>query len=189
MNKKNQPLADHTRKVTKQNLSTVSLPTLEVLVAEDQVTNQQVLKQQLTMLGVSSTFVSNGEQAWQALQNSSFDILLTDIQMPLLDGLGLAKKIRNARQFNELVIIAITANITKNNIDNCCNAGMNGFLTKPIELVKLKSLLMEHSQTMMNTQPQQSKLAGVKSSAFDQLDLPLLRSMLGDDPMVHCMVF
>lgn len=185
----NQPLADHTRKVTKQNLSTVSLPTLEVLVAEDQVTNQQVLKQQLTMLGVSSTFVSNGEQAWQALQNSSFDILLTDIQMPLLDGLGLAKKIRNDRQFNELVIIAITANITKNNIDNCYNAGMNGFLTKPIELVKLKSLLMEHSQTMMNTQPQQSKLAGVKSSAFDQLDLPLLRSMLGDDPMVHCMVF
>ena len=80
-------------------------------MAEDQLTNQQVLKQQLTMLGVNSTFANNGEQAWQMLQDKSFDMLLTDIQMPLLNGLELAKKIRKNTQFNELIIIAVTANI------------------------------------------------------------------------------
>jgi signal transduction histidine kinase/CheY-like chemotaxis protein/HPt (histidine-containing phosphotransfer) domain-containing protein len=175
--------------ITQQSLNAVTLPTLEVLVAEDQVTNQQVLKQQLTMLGVCSTFVSNGEQAWEAIQNKRFDILLTDIQMPLLDGLGLAKKIRENTHFDELIIIAITANITKNNIDNCYTCGMNGFLTKPIELVKLKSLLMEHSQTMVNTRSEKSDGENIASDSFDQLDITLLKAMLGDDPSVHCMVF
>jgi len=175
--------------ITQQSLNAVTLPTLEVLVAEDQVTNQQVLKQQLTMLGVCSTFVSNGEQAWETLQNKCFDILLTDIQMPLLDGLGLAKKIRENTHFDKLIIIAITANITKNNIDNCYSCGMNGFLTKPIELLKLKSLLMEHSQTMVSTCSEKSGDENIASDSFDQLDITLLKAMLGDDPTVHCMVF
>ena len=175
--------------VTKQNLDAVTLPTLEVLVAEDQVTNQQVLKQQLTMLGVSSTFVSNGEQAWQILQSNNFDILLTDIQMPLLDGLGLAKKIREHSSFNELIIIAITANITKSNIDNCYNSGMNDFLTKPIELVKLKTLLMKHSKALVNTSIEKQDIKDIVSDSFDQLDITLLKAMLGDDPAIHCMIF
>ena len=118
-----------------------------------------------------------------------FDLVLTDIQMPLLDGLGLAKKIRENTRFDKLIIIAITANITKNNIDNCYSCGMNGFLTKPIELVKLKSLLMEHSQTMVNTRSEKSDGENIASDSFDQLDITLLKAMLGDDPSVHCMVF
>ncbi|GGP79061.1 ATP-binding protein [Shewanella ulleungensis] len=165
------------------------LPTLEVLVAEDQVTNQQVLKQQLSILGVNGTFVSNGEQAWQALQDKHFDILLTDIQMPLLDGLNLAKRIRTENLYEHLVIIAVTANIIKKNIDDCYAVGMNGFLTKPVELVQLKSLLMEHSTGMVNAHIQSNLSPVISSDSFDQLDLSLLVAMLGDDISVHCMVF
>ncbi|MEH6818121.1 MAG: Hpt domain-containing protein, partial [Pseudoalteromonas distincta] len=66
---------------------------------------------------------------------------------------------------------------------------MNGFLTKPIELVKLKSLLMEHSQTMVSTCSEKSDSENIASDSFDQLDITLLKAMLGDDPTVHCMVF
>lgn len=175
--------------ISEQHVSAETFLILEVLVAEDQVTNQLVLKQQLTLLGVHSTFVSNGEQAWQTLQDKRFNILLTDIQMPILDGLGLAKKIRADERFKDLAIIAITANIIKENIDACYDAGMNGFLTKPVELAKLKSLLMEHSATMVNAHIEAKKPSEVASDSFDQLDLALLNAMLGDDPTVHCMVF
>lgn len=175
--------------INEQLVSAETFPILEVLVAEDQVTNQLVLKQQLTLLGVHSTFVSNGEQAWQSLQDKRFDILLTDIQMPILDGLGLAKRIRADNRFKDLAIVAITANIIKDNIDACYDAGMNGFLTKPVELAKLKSLLMEHSTTMVNAHIEAKKPSEVASDSFDQLDIALLNAMLGDDPTVHCMVF
>ncbi|MDD8058518.1 ATP-binding protein [Shewanella metallivivens] len=166
-----------------------ALPILNVLVAEDQVTNQQVLKQQLTLLGVQSTFVSNGEQAWQILQDIPFDVLLTDIQMPLLDGLGLTKRIRQDDRYNALVIIAVTANIIKENIDDCYAAGMNGFLTKPVELVQLKTLLIEHSSITINAPIEQEHSSASMNDKFAQLDIGLLVSMLGEDTDVHCMVF
>ncbi|TMP19784.1 ATP-binding protein [Pseudoalteromonas sp. S2893] len=169
--------------------ATGKLPVLNVLVAEDQLTNQQVLKQQLTMLGVNSTFANNGEQAWQMLQDKSFDMLLTDIQMPLLNGLELAKKIRKNTQFNELIIIAVTANIMEKNIQDCYSAGMNGFLTKPIELESLKALLMKHSQGIVPSHTQPLQITAQASSMYSQLDMPLLFSMLGKDTHVHCLVF
>ncbi|ATG78329.1 ATP-binding protein [Pseudoalteromonas sp. 1_2015MBL_MicDiv] len=172
-----------------KNFSANSLPILDVLVAEDQITNQQVLKQQLTILGVRSTFVSNGEQAWQTLQNKHFDVLLTDIQMPLLDGFELTTRIRKDSRFEPLIIIAITANIVKKNLDDCHKVGMNGFLTKPVELVKLKSLLIKHTKTVVNSEVKTNQKPETATHSFDQLDLSVLRAMLGDDPAVHCMVF
>jgi CheY-like chemotaxis protein len=109
--------------------------------------------------------------------------------MPILDGLGLAKRIRADNRFKDLAIVAITANIIKDNIDACYDAGMNDFLTKPVELAKLKSLLMEYSTTMVNAHIEAKKPSEVASDSFDQLDIALLNAMLGDDPTVHCMVF
>lgn len=180
--------SSHTYTVPKDS-TTGKVPVLNVLVAEDQLTNQQVLKQQLTMLGVNSTFVNNGEQAWQLLQEQCFDMLLTDIQMPLLNGLELAKKIRTQPQFNELIIIAVTANIMKKNIQDCYSAGMNGFLTKPVELESLKATLIKHTQGFVDTHTQPVKTPEQPDAKYGQLDMSLLFSMLGKDPNVHCLVF
>ncbi|ASM49196.1 hypothetical protein PESP_a1026 [Pseudoalteromonas espejiana DSM 9414] len=166
-----------------------ALPLIKVLVAEDQLTNQQVLKQQLTMLGVDSTFANNGAQAWQILQSNHFDMLLSDIQMPLLNGLELAKKIRSSKKYDELIIIAVTANIMKDNIEACYACGMNGFITKPVELESLKSLLMEHAKGITNTEKNQIEVKEQTSCTFTQLDMPLLCSMLGNEPQTHCLVF
>ncbi|WP_352311280.1 response regulator, partial [Psychrobacter sp. W2-37-MNA-CIBAN-0211] len=83
--------------------------------------------------------------------------------MPILDGLGLAKRIRADNRFKDLAIVAITANIIKDNIDACYDAGMNDFLTKPVELAKLKSLLMEYSTTMVNTHIDGNKVSEVET--------------------------
>ncbi|GGP37323.1 hypothetical protein GCM10009409_00200 [Shewanella saliphila] len=184
-------IASHKQVATEnsEHTNADALPILKVLVAEDQVTNQQVLKQQLTLLGVQSTFVSNGEQAWQILQDNTFDVLLTDIQMPLLDGLELTKRIREHKRLNDLVIIAVTANIIKKNIDDCYTVGMNGFLTKPVELVQLKTLLIEHSSVAINAHIEHTPSVEPSTAMYDQLDMSLLVSMLGDDTDVHSMVF
>lgn len=178
------PIGVETTTINKQ-----ALPVIKVLVAEDQLTNQQVLKQQLTMLGVDSTFANNGAQAWQILQSDHFDMLLSDIQMPLLNGLELAKKIRSSKKYDELIIIAVTANIMKDNIEACYACGMNGFITKPVELESLKSLLMEHAKGITNTEKNQIEVKEQTSCTFTQLDMPLLCSMLGNEPQTHCLVF
>ncbi|XQF89700.1 hybrid sensor histidine kinase/response regulator [Pseudoalteromonas espejiana] len=96
------PIGVETTTINKQ-----ALPLIKVLVAEDQLTNQQVLKQQLTMLGVDSTFANNGAQAWQILQSNHFDMLLSDIQMPLLNGLELAKKFVVAKSTTNLLLLLL----------------------------------------------------------------------------------
>lgn len=161
--------------------------TLKVLIAEDQITNQQVLKQQLNILDIEPTFASDGEQAWEILKKEAFDILLTDIQMPKLNGLELAKRIRAQKQFNNLIIIAITANIIQENVHACEKAGMNDFITKPIELNKLSELLNKYAR-MTN---ESSKLSSqeLEFNELEQLDLELLQAMLGDDTAIHCLVF
>lgn len=178
------PIGVETTTINKQ-----ALPVIKVLVAEDQLTNQQVLKQQLTMLGVDSTFANNGAQAWQILQSNHFDMLLSDIQMPLLNGLELAKKIRSSKKYDELIIIAVTANIMKDNIEACYACGMNGFITKPVELESLKSLLLEHAKGITNTEKNQIEVKEQTSCTFTQLDMPLLCSMLGNESQTHCLVF
>lgn len=188
---KNAVVAEHISPtgVEATTINKQALPVIKVLVAEDQLTNQQVLKQQLTMLGVDSTFANNGAQAWQILQSDHFDMLLSDIQMPLLNGLELAKKIRSSKKYDELIIIAVTANIMKNNIEACHACGMNGFITKPVELESLKSLLLEYAKGITNTEKNQIEVKEQTSCTFTQLDMPLLCSMLGNEPQTHCLVF
>lgn len=115
----------------------------KILIAEDNIINQKVLSQQLSVLGYQADFADNGMIAWEQWQAVSYDILLTDISMPLLDGYGLVERIRNAekRSGTHMPIIAITGNAMDDDIKRCMEKGMDGFVSKPVEISNLKNTL------------------------------------------------
>ncbi len=120
-----------------------------ILLVEDNPINQVVAKAILSRNGFDITGVVNGELAVKALQEKSFDLVLMDCQMPVLDGFEATKKIRQELNLSELPIIALTAGAIEGTEQKCLDTGMNAFLTKPIieqDLLKcLKKFLKKSS--------------------------------------------
>jgi CheY-like chemotaxis protein len=117
---------------------------LKVLVAEDNVVNQRVVLKMLERLGVRADLVTDGSQAITAVAKAHYDLVLMDVQMPEVDGLTATREIRaGPRQDFQPVIFGLTAHVTKEYRDLCLQAGMNGCLTKPLELGKLRSVIAE----------------------------------------------
>jgi signal transduction histidine kinase/DNA-binding NarL/FixJ family response regulator len=115
-----------------------------ILLAEDNMTNQKVIIRQLNSLGYTALVADDGELALEALEQRSYAILLTDCHMPNLDGFGLTTKVREREQNNSshrLPIVAITASALTEEVQQCYDCGMDGFLSKPVEIVKLHSTL------------------------------------------------
>jgi PAS domain S-box-containing protein len=116
-------------------------PDARVLVAEDNPVNREVIQSQLRKLGVRADAVVNGAEAVQALrQDSSYDLILLDCTMPVMGGVEAASEIRGALQL-DLPIIAITAHSSPSDRDECLRAGMNDYLSKPVELGPLAAAL------------------------------------------------
>lgn len=119
-----------------------SLKDLRVLVAEDHPTNQRVLERLLGQLEVEATFVRNGREAVEQVQDEAFDLVLMDIEMPVLDGVGAAREIRAADvEWSDVPIIACSAGVFQEDRKAAREAGMGGFLTKPIRLAHLREAL------------------------------------------------
>jgi len=114
-----------------------------VLLVEDNKINQIVASEMLQMLGVELTVVDNGRKAVDAVNLQDFDLVLMDIQMPIMDGLTATKAIRllNKPGIDRLPIIAMTANAMDADYERSLEAGMNSHLTKPIDPAKLKLAL------------------------------------------------
>ena len=114
-----------------------------ILVAEDNSTNQLVIRKQLLKLGYDVMLAKDGLEALQLLKQHKVDLLLTDCHMPNMDGYELTTAIRKMETgtTNALPIIALTANAMKGEKENCLAIGMNGYLTKPLRLEKLGSNL------------------------------------------------
>jgi signal transduction histidine kinase/DNA-binding NarL/FixJ family response regulator len=120
-----------------------SLRTLDVLVAEDHPVNRQYLASLLETMQHRAHFVADGRQAVQALQQRRFDIVLMDLHMPELDGIGAAVAIRALadRAAATVPIIALTADAFQETRERCLLAGMNDFLTKPVSPQDLAAAL------------------------------------------------
>jgi CheY-like chemotaxis protein/HPt (histidine-containing phosphotransfer) domain-containing protein len=114
-----------------------------LLVAEDNPTNQLVIKKQLSLLGYKNDIVSDGQEAYEAWMNKDYTMLLTDCHMPNVDGYELADLVRKAEKGsgNRIPIIAITANALQGEVDRCLEAGMDDYLSKPLEMSKLQGTL------------------------------------------------
>ncbi len=117
--------------------------TLRILVAEDNATNQKVIMGMLQKLGHSATLVQNGALALDEFRKQPFDLILLDIQMPVLDGLEAARLIRLEPNGKSPHIIALTANAFKEDRQECLRAGMNDYLSKPIQLELLREKLRQ----------------------------------------------
>ncbi|CAN5305082.1 hypothetical protein BH11PSE11_BH11PSE11_11500 [soil metagenome] len=120
-----------------------------ILVAEDNEMNQKVILRQLALLGHAADLAGNGRQALDHWKSGSYALLLTDLHMPEMDGYELAAAIRIAERESRrddcsprhMPILALTANALKGEAEHCRAAGMDDYLTKPMQLVDLKASL------------------------------------------------
>ncbi len=120
---------------------TSGLAGLTVLLAEDSEINQELAGELLTRAGVSFRTASNGREALELLDRESFDAVLLDIQMPVMDGLAAAREIRRHERFRDLPLIAMTAHAMTGDLERSLAAGMNDHLTKPISPASLYGAL------------------------------------------------
>ncbi|QDW33933.1 transporter substrate-binding domain-containing protein [Yersinia sp. KBS0713] len=119
------------------------LKNLRVLVVDDLPANRQLLQQQLAFIGIEQVMsAENGAEAWQILQHYSFDIVITDYSMPLMNGYELAGHIRSSPTIKEMIIIGCTADAREESTARCSNAGMNDCMIKPVTIDTLRTVLL-----------------------------------------------
>ena len=106
----------------------------------------------LKKLGFTVDLVNNGQEAVSAIQKERYDLILMDCQMPVLDGYMATETIRQSAQpesERDIPIVALTAHAMMNNDQKCFDAGMDGYLTKPIRLSELESAIKKWQPRML----------------------------------------
>ena len=127
-----------------RQVSSEPVPTLRVLVAEDNIVNQHLMERLLVRDGHTVVTVADGVQALEAYRSGTFDTILMDIQMPVMDGLEATAAIRAydaASGRARIPIIALTAHAMSRDRERCLEAGMNDYLSKPVEVSQLRRAL------------------------------------------------
>lgn len=104
-----------------------------LLLVEDNVLNQEVARELLREVGIEPVVAEHGRRALEILQGESFDIVLMDMHMPVMDGIEATRAIRAQSKFDELPIIAVTGNAMASDRKLCTDAGMNDHISKPME--------------------------------------------------------
>ena len=167
---------------------------VRILVAEDIPTNQLIMRDLLESLGATVQIANNGRLAIEALQAEAaeFDVVLMDIQMPEMDGLEATRQIRSGSVRPDVPIIALTAHALEQERQKAIDAGMNDFLTKPIEPTRLIEVLRKFQdskpessakQPIQPASPQPAPGAAIAASAFPEL--PGLDTVDGLRRMMH----
>lgn len=145
-----------------------------ILLAEDNLTNQQVVQKQLQLLGFDCDIASDGLEALQRLQTEQYSLLLTDCHMPVMSGYELAGEIRKleaeAGSETRLPIVAITASAVKGEAEKCYEAGMDSYLAKPFSVKELGRLLEDHLETASDDDPP-AREPGAESASAISTDL------------------
>ncbi|MBF0383433.1 MAG: response regulator, partial [Magnetococcales bacterium] len=113
----------------------------KILLVEDNEVNQQVATELLEMANLSVTLTINGQEAVAAVDKTKFDAILMDIQMPVMDGYTATREIRKIFAFDDLPIIAMTANALVGDREKCLDAGMNDHVAKPINPKEMFAIL------------------------------------------------
>jgi CheY-like chemotaxis protein/signal transduction histidine kinase/HPt (histidine-containing phosphotransfer) domain-containing protein len=112
-----------------------------VLLVEDNAINQQVARETLEGLGAAVDVAINGREAVEMVGSALYDVVLMDVQMPVMDGLAATRAIRALPGTADLPIVALTAHALAEDRDRCLEAGMNDYLTKPLDLDRLLASL------------------------------------------------
>jgi CheY-like chemotaxis protein len=124
---------------------------LKILMVEDNVVNQKVTLNQLKALGYAADIAANGQEALKMLGHITYDLILMDCQMPVLDGYSATQEIRSMEgDMRRTVIVALTANALREDRVRCINAGMDDYLSKPILKDKLATKLNYWSRVLLS---------------------------------------
>jgi two-component system sensor histidine kinase/response regulator len=118
---------------------------LDILLVEDHVVNQQLAIKLLTRWGHRVTLAVNGQLALEALALHRFDLVLMDMMMPVMDGLEATRRFRASEQGPRTPILAMTANVMPGDRDSCIAAGMDDYISKPLETTELRRLLCQYA--------------------------------------------
>jgi signal transduction histidine kinase/ActR/RegA family two-component response regulator len=118
---------------------------LRVLLAEDNPINQQLALVILNKMGYDPCVAANGKEVLDHLKKAAFDLIFMDVQMPEMDGLEATRRIRTGNG-PQPVIVAITANVTRQDREECLAEGMNDYLSKPVDLEQLTFMLEKWGQ-------------------------------------------
>lgn len=111
-----------------------------ILLAEDNLVNQKLASKMFKGLGYEITIVETGQQVLDQLEKKSFDIIFMDVQMPQMDGITATELIRQ-KYDNDILIIAMTANVLEEDRKKCLDAGMNDYLSKPVKIKDISEML------------------------------------------------
>lgn len=119
----------------------VKMNSLRILLAEDNVTGQKVVLKMLERLGYRADMAANGKEVLEAVKRQPYDLVLMDIKMPEMDGLKAARAIRGMSGILQPKIIAITAYALAGDREKCLEAGMDGYIPKPVQIEDLRAAL------------------------------------------------
>lgn len=120
---------------------------MKILVAEDDLVNRKVAEKVLQRAGIDFDIVEDGEEAVRAYLNNRYDMILMDVHMPRKDGYEATQEIREHQKSGsrEVKIVAMTASVMEEDMQSCLDAGMDDFLSKPINIEALKAKIAEYS--------------------------------------------
>jgi two-component system, sensor histidine kinase and response regulator len=160
-----------------------------VLLVEDNPINQEVAKAMLALLKVGVTVANNGAEALDLLRNESFDLVLMDCQMPVMDGFDATRAVRRLEDpsLSRLPIVALTANAMQGDSQKCVDAGMDDFLSKPYTLEQLRSLLQKwlpgiDNSTVVTDSQQSERMPLMVPLHQTAIDMRIIESFRELDP-------
>ena len=154
-----------------------------ILLAEDNQVNREIALGMLEKIGCKVTAVENGQEAISALKAESFDLVLMDCQMPVMDGFEAAEHIARARRSAAIApvpVVALTANALKGDKERCLDSGMDDYLSKPVRRAELEAMLVKwlHRNAVQQSRTHQPGIVpalpeGVDARGFEQAQATL----------------
>jgi len=171
-----------------------------ILLTEDNITNQRVALGILKKLGLNADAVANGQEALKALESIPYDLVLMDVQMPVMDGYEATRQIRDlqsAVRNHDVPILAMTANAMTGDREKCIEAGMNGYISKPVDPLSLAKELEKWIDKAPSLNSDKSEQGSVgqqcgNSETDNAVEVPtvfdreaFLNRLMGDEELVE----
>ncbi|MGQ7844022.1 CHASE domain-containing protein [Granulosicoccus sp. 3-233] len=166
-----------------------------ILVVEDDSVNRMVIKRQLAILGQTAEFAENGQEALEKWRSRRYGMIFTDLHMPIMDGYTMTRAIRQEESPEQRIpVVALTANALSGEPRRAAEAGVDGYLTKPLQLESLKEAVSQHLIVPDGHRAELPDTLTAPVGEFEArqivvFDPTVLQQLLGDDPetMIECL--